>query len=134
MSTTVITKPKVEIAPDLLAKLRTQTEEAGQVILHFLHYNWSFYPSKIRIWPSSYLFDIHSDHRSELVHAENITWYPEWMDVPPMGVDFFTLIFSGLPKSCTVFDFEEHCHNQAGAFVVRNIARNESDVYYLRLG
>lgn len=133
MSATILTRPKIEIDPDLLDQLRIQTEEQGQVILHFLYMNISPYASKVRIWPSSYLYDQGSDHRSEIVHAENITWYPEWKDIAPFTLDYFSLIFTGLPKSCTVFDFEEHCTSEGGAFVVRGIQRNDQDVYYLQM-
>ncbi len=134
MSTTIITKPKVEISPHILSQLKTQTEELGQVIIHFIYITPVFFTdAKIRIWPTSYLYDHHSDHRSELVHAENITYYPEWQQCDPGVSNYFTLIFSGLPKSCTIFDFIEHCDNNWGAFEVRNIARNESDVYYVKI-
>lgn len=134
MGTKVIEKPKVEIAEALLKQLATQAEEQGQVILHFLYQVQIFsFGNKIRIWPSSFLYDLHSDHRSELVHVENISIYPEWLELMPGQHHFFTLIFSGLPKSCTLFDFVEHCDGGPGAFEVRNIKRNNSDVYYIRI-
>ncbi len=131
MSVIEITKPKIQIDPGLLSQLVTKTEEMGQVVLHFL-FNVPIYSegTKIRIWPSSYLYDLNSDHVSELVHHENITLYPEWQDIEAGGQRFFSLFFSGLPKSCTLFDFVEECNAQYGAFEVRNIQRNNSDVYY----
>jgi len=134
MSTTVITKPKVDIAPSLLRKIKEQTEEMGQVVLHFI-YNTppNVEDMLIRIWPTTFLYDQDSAHKSDMVHVENITLYPVWYRCPPGTTTFFTLIFSGLPKSCTTFDFIEHCTNQAGAFEVRDIARNDSDVYFLRM-
>jgi len=134
MSSTVITRPKIDIAPSLLDEIKTQIHEMGQVVLHFLYSTPpSSYPSYIRIWPSSFLYDKNSPHKSELVHAENITYYPKWHECTPGSTYFFSLIFSGLPKSCTSFDFIEHCTNQAGAFSVHDIARNESDVYFIRM-
>ena len=133
MAAQVITQPKIEISPDLLDQLLTQTEEVGQVILHFLYLNISPHPTKVRIWPTSYLLDQGSDHRSEIVHAENISWFPQWKDIAPFTQDYFSLIFTGLPKSCDRFDFEEHCTNEAGAFIVRDIIRNEQDVYYFQM-
>lgn len=134
MSTIVIDKPKVDIAPDLLTEMQTQVHEMGQVVVHVLfsvpaHLSSTY----IRIWPTTYLFDHGSDHRSELVHAENITYYPEWSQCMGGGQYFFTLIFSGLPRDCSVFDLVEHCTNQAGAFEARSIPRTSSDVYYLRM-
>jgi len=134
MSTTVITRPKVDISTKLLEDMASQVHEQGQVVLHVLYsVADGLYPSYIRIWPTTYLYDKGSSHRSELVHAENIAYYPDWYECLPGQSYFFTLIFSGLPPSCTTFDFIEHCTNQSGAFAVFDIARNETDVYYLRM-
>jgi len=134
MSTTVITKPKVEVSEKLLSEIKSQVHESGQVILHFIYdVPLSLYSSYIRIWPTTYLYDKGSAHTSELIHVENITLYPQWFECQPGGTFYFTLIFSGLPKSCSRFDFIEHCTNQAGAFSVLDIHRNDSDVYYLRM-
>ena len=134
MSTKIIAKPKIEIDPELLREIEALTQEMGQVVIHFIYYTPSILgPSKIRIWPSSYLYDHDSPHRSDLVHAENIAYYPDWHDCPAGSTSFFTLIFSGLPKTCTKFDFVEHCDNQWGAFEVKNIIRNDTDVYFVRI-
>ena len=135
MSATIIKSPKTKISEKLLKEIKAQTEELGQVVLHFVFKtpNMVFGDTLIRIWPTSYLYDLGSAHKSELVHIENITYYPEWYLCPAGTETFFTLIFSGLPKSCTAFDFIEHCTNQAGAFEVRNIQRNSSDIYFLQL-
>ena len=126
----VVTKPKVEIDPALLAELQTEVHEAGQVVVHCIQQSTE--PTLIRIWPSTFLYDHHSEHVSNLVHAENITYFPEWKQVGG-GESHFTLVFSGLPKSVKVFDLQEQCHNQAGAFKVYSIVRNNSDVYYVQV-
>ena len=126
----VITEPKVDIDPDLLEELASQIHEQGQIVIHCLQA--SVFPSFIRIWPSTFLYDQQSDHRSELVHAENIVYYPNWMAVNE-GINHFTLIFSGLPNHCEIFDLIEHCSNEGGAFRALNITRNKSDVYYVRV-
>ena len=128
----IITKPKVEIAPDILKKLQSLTKEEGQVIVHCVSGGSLLYDSYIRIWTSTYLFDKHSDHTSELVHVENITLAPQWMLVPAGYVAHYSLIFSRLPKSCSLFDLEEVIP-QPGGFVAKGIKRNETDVYYVRL-
>ena len=131
----IIEKPKTEIHPDILRKLKVQTEEAGQVIIHFLYLVSIFsYGNKIRIWPSTFLYDLDSSHKSEMVHVENICLYPKWLELKPGQHHYFTLIFTGLPKACTRFDFIEHCDGAGGAFEIRNIKRNQSDVYYIRMG
>ncbi|GLR15865.1 hypothetical protein [Portibacter lacus] len=133
MAIEIITKPKVEIDPSLLNDLKTQIHEQGQVIFHCLYNNRFFFETAIRIWSSTYLYDHHSDHKSELVHAEKIVYAPEWQMVPPMSSSHFTLIFSGLPKSCTLFDFVEQTNSEQGAFIFKNIERNNQDVYYARI-
>lgn len=135
MSATIIKKPEVSISEEILNKIKAQSEEMGQVVLHFVFKtsDMAFGDTLIRIWPTTYLYDLDSVHKSELVHIENITYYPQWYLCPAGTETYFTLIFSGLPKSCTAFDFIEHCTNQSGAFEVRNIQRNRTDVYFLQL-
>jgi hypothetical protein len=127
---TIITKPKVQISPEILSELKTQVHEQGQVVVHCIQEIQE--PTLIRIWPTTYLYDHHSAHKSELVHAMNISYFPQWKPIG-QGENSFTLIFSGLPESCIVFDLIEHCDNQNGAFKVLNITRTESDVYYVRI-
>lgn len=135
MAATIIKKPETFISSQLLRQIKSQTEEMGQVVLHFVFKTpeMLFGDTLIRIWPTSYLYDLGSAHKSELVHIENITYYPDWYLCPAGSETYFTLIFSGLPKSCTAFDFIEHCTNQSGAFEVKNIQRNKTDVYFLQL-
>jgi len=130
---TVVTKPEIEISSEIKKRIKHQVEEMGQVVIHFTVDNPSGQDSYIRIWPTTYLYDQHSSHNSELVHIENIVYYPDWQLCPGGSGTQFTLVFSGLPKSCRTFDFIEHCTNQGGAFEVRDIARNKSDVYYLKM-
>lgn len=132
MSVTIIDKPKIEIAPDLLNELMTKSEEMGQVVLHFLYHS-GMWGSRIRIWPTTYLYDQHSAHRSELVHTEEISMFPTWTDIQPYQNHYFSLIFSGLPKSCVIFDFMEECSNQGNEFQVKNILRNNSDIYFFKM-
>ena len=131
MPLTIISEPQIDV--EILKSLKAQVEELGQVVLHFLYKSPLTEIMNIRIWPSSYLYDLHSDHRSELVHIENIVLAPYWMPCFPGEKIHFTLIFSGLPKTCTMFDFVEICDNELGAFEARNIMRNDSDVYYLEI-
>lgn len=133
MSLHILTEPMVQIDPEILAELTNETEEAGQVVLHILYNTPVHSFMNIRIWPTTYLFDQHSNHRSELVHVENICLYPHWMPCFPGEKFHFTLIFTGLPKTCTVFDFIEVCDNEAGAFEARGLHRNATDVYFLEV-
>jgi hypothetical protein len=53
---------------------------------------------------------------------------PKWMKIASGSTLRFTLFFSTLPKNCTVFDFFEDI-TESGAFEIRGIKRNNSDVY-----
>ena len=133
MSLTVIDKPKIDIDQSILNKLCSQVDEQGQVVLHFLFKASIFGGEKIRIWPTTYLYDNNSEYRAELVHQENISLAPHWTELEPSSATYFTLVFNGLPKSCLSFDFKEHCEG-GGAFHAKAIRRNNSDVYFLRIG
>lgn len=127
---TIITKPKVEIDKQLLTELLTLTKEEKQVIVHCLFDARNMWGAKIRIWPSTYLYDSGSAHRSELVHADNISFTPQWTEIPEGKVAHFSLIFTGLSSACSTFDLIEEIP-QAGGFKVTGIKRNDSDVYYV---
>ncbi|MBN9336839.1 MAG: hypothetical protein J0I88_03195 [Chryseobacterium sp.] len=126
------TKVKPNISEDLLLKLKTEILEEKQVILHCCYKSDMFLEEKIRIWSSTYLVDRHSEHISKLIHFENISLFPDWTDVPYGKEYWFTLIFSGLPKDCLVFDFIELIP-QNGGFFQEGIVRNSSDVYKIKL-
>lgn len=125
----IIDNPAIYIAPELLEKLNAYTADQGQVVVHGIAktQNEAQY---IRIWPTTFLFDLHSDHISELVYFEKITGYPVWTEILPHKTHHFTLIFEGLPKSCTVFDLAEVIP-QSNGFYLPAVLRNEQDVYYL---
>lgn len=126
----VLDKPL--IAPEILEQLATKSMEEKQVIVHCMLPASPFEGNLARIWPTTFLVDEQNNHRSQLVHAENISMFPVWTEMPP-GKDFwFTLIFSGLPADCKQFDLMEIIP-QPGGFHVRNIARNKSDVYRVKL-
>ena len=127
---TIITKPKVEIDKQLLTELMALTKEEKQVIVHCLFDARNMLGAKIRIWPSTFLYDSGSAHRSELVHADNISFCPQWTEIPHGKVAHFSLIFTGLSSACSTFDLIEEIP-QAGGFKVTGIKRNDSDVYYV---
>ncbi len=132
MSPTTHSTTGTRIKPSTRKKLKEQVQEEKQVIVH-CHYSCTNpYGMYIRIWPSTYLIARDVQHRSELVHAENIPLAPEWMAVAPGTKSQFTLIFSGLPKDCQRFDLAEIIP-QEGGFFVADIARNEMDVYEVEM-
>ena len=127
----IIKRPKAEIEPDLLAIIKALPLEESQVVIHCIISAPIYGEIGIRIWPTTFLYGTPSVHKSELVHFENITAYPEWQYVPAGRSSFFTLFFSGLPKSITQFDLVEEIPESHG-FEVRGIERNDTDVYYVR--
>lgn len=126
---TIIEKPNIVIAPALLKELATFTADQGQVIVHGIC-KTKIEASFIRIWPTTYLFDHHSTHVSELVHFSGISGFPIWTKIEANATMSFTLIFTGLPSTCKVFDLQEVIPQSHG-FYVPAIVRNEKDVYYL---
>ena len=55
-----------------------------------------------------------------------------WLQLEPLMIFNFTLVFSGLPKSCKMFDLVEEIP-QSGGFYHGKIKRNKSDVYSIRI-
>lgn len=126
----IITKPKIEIDAALLAEIKTSVHEIGQVVVHCV-YRDPIGGNAIRIWKTTELHDHFSPYIASLVHAERITFYPQWT-MTRSGDNFFTLIFEGLPDDCAMFDLIENCNGSTGAFEVFNIVRNSTDVYYVQ--
>ena len=129
MSPTIIEKPRTKIDKKVLKALEEYASTEGQVVIHGL-VKTGTEDMFIRIWSTTFLLDQHSSHQSELVHFEKISGFPTWTLVPARTEFVFTLIFSALPKSCIIFNLEEHIP-QSNGFKVLNILRNNTDVYYL---
>ncbi len=127
-----VKQKKVRIAPQLKESLKTQTSTEQQVIVHCKYEASSMFDA-IRIWPNTCLVDQHSKHISKMVHFENITLAPVWKVLQPFEIIYFTLIFEGLPKSCTVFDFIEFAGDDLPGFEKRNMARNRQDIYQVSI-
>jgi hypothetical protein len=123
----VPTKPKVET--DVLTAIDSWTLEDQHVYVH-CYYKNELDEMLIRVWRSTFLMDKVSGAHCELVHAENISYAPQWTIIPGKKVFSFLLIFSALPKDCKVFDLVEDIP-QAGGFYVSGIKRNELDVYHV---
>ena len=126
---TVIIKPvKIEIDPKLKIEIKCLCEEECQVVVHC-----SIlipYPMRLRIWKNTHLISHSSNKQSVLVHAENISFHPQWT-ICYEGIHEFTLFFKGLPKDCLYFDLFEVIP-ESGGFMKINIKRNKSDVYHIK--
>lgn len=132
MQPKIIKKSNVLITPDLLEDLQTVTQEEGQVIVHCITKASPFCDWRARIQKTTFLFDLNSEHQSDLLHVENISIAPEWSIIEKGGSRRYSLIFSGLPKSCSRFELVE-LNERYNAFHVADIERNETDVYFLQL-
>ncbi|MCU7612925.1 hypothetical protein N0B16_00575 [Chryseobacterium sp. GMJ5] len=128
--TETIVKPI--ITQELLESLQTKIEEEKQVIVHCCFPASPLLGNLIRIWNSTVLIDKNSSHQSKLIHAENISVFPNWTVIPFMKDYWFTLVFSGLPKDCKSFDFKEVIPEEGG-FFVKSIKRNTSDIYRIKI-
>ncbi len=119
--------------PKVKDKVKGKTAELievkSQVIVH-CHFK-SDEDMAIRIWQSTFLFDAFGNHRSKLLFAFNIPYYPTWQFIKK-GQYTFTLIFDGLPKKCTHFHLIENAAG-GGNFEVMNIVRNKTDIYNVDL-
>jgi hypothetical protein len=124
-----LVKPRVDV--ETLASIDPSTMEDSFVYVH-CHFNNTSDDMLIRIWSTTFLVDRDSAARSQLIHAENISYAPQWTIIPRKGDFTFLLIFGGLPKSCLVFDMIEEIA-QPGGFHIKNIKRNETDVYHIDL-
>ncbi len=127
---TAVEVPPVKLDPKLIEEVMSEYQEECAVIVH-CSYTAQF-TGGIRIWPSTVLIDQESGSRARLLHALDITMAPVWMRVSGGTTARFTLLFSALPKSCTYFTLFEDIP-QPGGFEIRNIRRNKSDVYNVRI-
>ena len=122
-----LVKPKVDV--DTLTSIDPAALEDSFVYVH-CHFENTSEDMLIRIWQTTFLIDKDSATRSQLLHAENISFAPQWTIIPRKGDFTFLLIFSGLPKSCLLFDLVEEIP-QPGGFHVKSIKRNDTDVYHI---
>lgn len=132
----VIAEPPVKAKPlvdtDVLFSIRPELLNDSYMYVH-CHVRHTSQEMLIRIWKTTFLIDVNTGNKVGLIHAENITFAPVWTIVPQHFNYTFLLIFSGLPKSCRVFNLVEEI-DQPGGFFVPDIVRNETDVYHIDLG
>jgi len=121
-------KTNPEVDSEVLTSIAPSTLDDSYVYVH-CYFNNTSDDMLIRVWRSTYLIDRASGTRSELIHAENISYAPMWTAIKK-GAFSFLLIFSSLPKDCTVFDLLEDIP-QSGGFFVQGIKRNLLDVYHV---
>ena len=130
-SHTITPEKKILVGVDALASIDPDILEDSYVYVH-CQFPIPAPGMLVRIWKTTVLKDCHSSGQSQLIHAENISYAPQWTLIPDTGTYSFLLIFSALPKACTMFDLVEEIP-QPGGFLVRNIARNKTDVYRITI-
>ena len=130
---TIVQEPPVKVKPavdiEVLAALETAVLGESFIYVH-CYFDSPVEGSLIRIWRTTFLVDSTSSARAQLVHAENISMAPQWTMIADHATFSFLLVFESLPKSCTVFDLIEEIP-QPGGFHVKNIHRNQQDVYHI---
>lgn len=131
MSNKITPQPKIEIARELKEQMRTQVESETQVIVHIKHYS-GHTVSLLRIWNNTYLQCKATKMKRKLLFSYNIASFPGYSPVDPYSSLDFTLVFENLLKECTRFDLIEDIPEKGG-FHFKNIQRNNSNVYILRL-
>lgn len=109
----------------------TETLEESHVYVH-CYFDNPHADMLIRIWKTTFLIDKGSGARSELIHAENISYAPQWTLIPDRSRFHFLLIFAALPKTCVLFDLLEDIP-QSGGFYIADIQRNQKDVYHVTI-
>jgi hypothetical protein len=131
----IIPDPLIKVKPSVDDKVLESIEPAlledSYVYVHCSFDN-TFKDALIRIWKTTFLVDHTSGVKSQLIHAENISIAPLWTVIPDSSIYNFILIFSGLPKSCRLFDLIEEIP-QPGGFYIRDIPRNVTDVYHVSM-
>ena len=130
-SHTLTPEKKILLGVDILASIDPNILEDSYVYVH-CQFPIPAPGTLVRIWKTTVLKDCHSSGRSQLLHAENISYAPQWTMIPDTGNYSFLLIFSALPKACTMFDLVEEIP-QPGGFLVKNITRNKTDVYRITI-
>lgn len=131
----LIGTPPVKVTPKVNPELRTAIlsgQLAENSVYVHCHCASPGDDMLIRIWKTTFLVDQKTHSRTPLIHAENISQAPLWTLLRGGKTLQFLLIFSALPAACKAFDLIEEIA-QPGGFEVRNISRNERDVYHIRL-
>lgn len=119
---------KIDIDLEIKRKAKTLSKEEGMIYVRCTYIPAGFTSTRIRIWPSTFLISRETGERVQLMHADNIGLYPQWLFIDSLDHHDFTLIFPRFKGLCKHFDLIEDIP-EPGEFIVRNIIRNRSDCY-----
>lgn len=123
----------IKIENATIEKIRESFQEESQTIVHCNYVSKRKYVNGgwVNIYPTTYL--VHHNEKLQLLHAENIPMAPQMHVFKRVGeLKHFTLIFPSIPKDWETFSLVEKSDGQSG-FIVSNIKRNNSGVYYIAL-
>lgn len=112
----------------------TETEEAATYV-HCTYTSTKKYINGgwVNIWPTTYLVNAENGDRIQLAHAVEIPVHPERHYFNRAGEQKnFVLIFPKLPSSWTCFHLIEY-NEVSEAFTVRDIMRNDTGIYRVRV-
>ncbi len=126
-----IVSPDTLVSEEIKQSLLANTDLEGQVTIH-VEYEVKQPGEALRIWPTTYLVTQEGGDKCKLITFEKISLAPFWTILWKKGTFRFTLVFSPLPKSCKLFHLWEDI-DQPGGFLIRNIKRNQTDVYEVLL-
>ena len=125
------TKQGFKISKKLQENFLIDEAIESQVIVHFSFKSNSVY-NGIRIWKSTFLIPTETSQTAKLVTVDKVSMYPIYTYTPIGKILNFTLVFTCLPRNCKTFDLVEQIP-EPGGFVFRNIKRNKTDVYNLKI-
>lgn len=120
-----------QIDATTIEKLTEQFTPESQTIVHCSYMSKHQYINGgwVTIHPTTYL--VYKNQKIQLLYAENIPVSPGiHVFSKPGELKRFTLVFPAIPKNWQTFHLIEKC-DSSGAFIVRNINRNETGVYEL---
>ena len=112
---------KMEIHPNKFPLRESQVTIIIELITDVKYFH-------ICISPNTYLITDEGSPKSKLLHAENITVWPNGTLLPIDKTHTFVLIFGALPKSCKFFEVVMKRPDDRST-VLAGFKRNEADIY-----
>jgi hypothetical protein len=119
----------------LLTELLSQTKEEGATYVHCMYISPFEYVfgGWVNIWPTTFIVDAESGEKMQMSHAIGVPLNPSRHFFKRCGEQkWFTLIFPKMPKDWRQFHLIEYANGKE-SFQVKDIARNQTDVYKVTL-
>lgn len=116
-------------------KPNTHNELESQTIIHCVHMANPIYINGgwVNIHANTYLLNSEVNEKLVMEHALDIPLSPnKYYYTSKQGLKRFTLLFPAIPSSWKSFSLIEESGTENG-FIVKNILRNNTGVYHLRI-